>query len=66
MDLSIYNIKGQRVITLVSPDAQREAGYYKVLWNSRDHFGRPVSSGVYFYRIQAAHFGKVKKMILAK
>ncbi len=44
VDLSIYNILGQKVTTLISKKPQ--AGYYKVEWNTSG-----ISSGVYFYRL---------------
>lgn len=62
--LVIYNILGQRVITLV--DEKLSPGEYDVVWNGNDGHGRAVSSGVYFYRIEAAEFVNSKKMLLLK
>ena len=62
--LVIYNILGQRVITLV--DEKLNPGEYDVVWNGNDGHGRAVSSGVYFYRIEAAEFVNSKKMLLLK
>jgi hypothetical protein len=63
--LRIFNILGQQVTTLF--DGEQAAGYQKVLWNAN------VSSGVYFYRIEATslhdhneHFVDTKKMILMR
>lgn len=47
--LTIYNLLGQEVRTLVS--SAMEPGTYKSIWNSRDNFGRRVTSGIYFYRL---------------
>ena len=57
--ISIYNMKGQRITTLV--DGEIEAGYHKVIWEARD-----VSSGVYFYRISADEYSAVGKCLLIK
>ena len=62
--LTIYNIAGQKVRTLVN--GQKEAGSYRVCWNGRDDGGKPVASGVYIYRIQAGEFSQSRRMILLK
>jgi hypothetical protein len=62
--LSIYNIKGQKMKTLVSD--QLFAGEHSVVWDGRDTNDRQVASGVYFYKMEAGRFEKVKKMILIK
>jgi hypothetical protein len=48
--LQIFNLTGQLVRTLA--DGDFEAGVHQRRWNGRDHVGRPVSSGIYFYRLQ--------------
>lgn len=62
--LVIYNVLGQEIRTLVS--AFQPAGRYRVVWNSRDDFGRSVSSGVYFYQITAGEFLDTRKMLILK
>jgi hypothetical protein len=62
--LDIYNLLGQRVITLY--DGSAPAGYLELRWNGRDQAGRPVGSGVYFYRMVAGDFQQVRKMVLLK
>ncbi|RLE59266.1 MAG: hypothetical protein DRJ35_06145 [Thermoprotei archaeon] len=62
--LSIYNMVGQRVRTLVK--ARQEAGYYQVVWDGLDAKGRAVGSGVYLVRIESGEFTKVRKMALMK
>jgi hypothetical protein len=57
--LSIYNILGQEVATLV--DKEQEPGRYNVKF---DASGLP--SGIYFYRLEAGRFIEQKKMILIK
>ncbi len=63
-DLSVYNIKGQKVKTLVS-DIQ-PAGLHKVVWGGTDQNGRSVSSGVYFYRLEADNKVVTNRMVLMK
>lgn len=62
--IQIYNILGQKVRNLV--DEPQEPGYKMIYWDGRDDFGKEVSSGIYFYRIEAGDFVKCKKMTLLK
>lgn len=59
VELTIYNVLGQEVTTLVNRDM--EAGSHTIEWDASS-----VSSGVYFYRIQAGDFNQTKKMMLLK
>ena len=65
LKIKIYNILGQIVADLVN--TEQAAGWNQVVWNSN------VSSGIYFYRIEATgvgdatkHFIDTKKMLLLK
>lgn len=62
--LQVYNIAGQVVQTLI--DEQLDAGFHGVVWDGRDGDGRPVASGIYFYRLQTAEFTATCKMALLK
>jgi hypothetical protein len=62
--LDIFNILGQRVRTLL--DRAMPAGTHAVRWDGRDGDGRPVASGVYFYRLDAGRDVAKRKMILLK
>jgi hypothetical protein len=62
--LSIYNVLGQNVNVL--EDGYLEAGNHTVIWNGLDASGEQVSSGVYFYRLQAQNFNETKRMLLVK
>ncbi len=57
VELSIYSISGEKVVTLVSE--RQTAGRHQIVWDARD-----VASGVYYYRIQTGKFEDVKKMVL--
>ncbi len=62
--LTVYNILGQPVITLV--DEAQAAGPHAVTWDGRDGNGRSVPSGVYFYRLATAHAVAARKIVLMK
>jgi hypothetical protein len=62
--LKIYNLQGQLVKTLV--DGKMEAGIHERNWDLSDNLGRKVSSGVYFYRMEAQGFVKTRKMLLLR
>jgi hypothetical protein len=62
--ISIYDLPGHLVRTIVNE--RKSAGTYQVVWDSRDENGIKVSSGVYFYRIEAGEFSMTKKMVLMK
>jgi hypothetical protein len=63
--LEIHDLSGRVVKHLVSGE-QRGAGTHRVEWNGTDDLGRPVSSGIYFSRIQAGAFVATAKMSLMK
>jgi uncharacterized protein YdaL len=57
VELSIYNILGQKVTTLVSE--KQSPGYYQVEWDASNY-----ASGIYYYMITAGEFRAIRKMIL--
>jgi len=57
--LTIYNVIGQRIVTLV--DEVKQAGFYNVRWNASN-----CANGIYFYSIVAKDFIQTRKMILLK
>lgn len=62
--LDIFNLKGQVVR---SYSQQHSApGYYSVHFDGRDASGRPLASGVYYYRLTLRDYSATKKMILLK
>ncbi len=64
IEISVYNIKGQKVKVLV--DEYVSAGNHGIAWDGTDKQGRPVSSGVYFYRMSTPDRTLVKKMTMVK
>jgi hypothetical protein len=59
VELSIFNILGEKVTTLVSE--KKVAGYHSIEWDASNFAG-----GIYYYQIKAGEFRDVKKMVLIK
>jgi N-acetylmuramoyl-L-alanine amidase len=62
--VQIFNVTGQRVITLV--DEHQPAGLYEVRWDGRDDHGSVVASGVYFCHLQVGARAQSRKMNLVR
>jgi hypothetical protein len=62
--LEIYDALGTRIRSLLNEIRNR--GYYSQTWDGKDNRGKSVSSGVYFYRLNAGDFIETKKMILLR
>lgn len=62
--LSIYNILGQKVRTLV--DTKMIKGNYSSVWNGLDDSGNILPSGIYYYTLETESQSATKKMILMK
>lgn len=62
--LIVYDVLGRKVATLV--DDRLEAGAHHIEWEARDDSGRPLASGVYFYRIVTTGSQATRKMVLLK
>ncbi len=68
--LTIFNILGQKVKTLIS--GMEDAGVHHVQWDGRNDQGLGVATGVYFYRLEASavsgasSFTQVKKMLVLR
>jgi hypothetical protein len=57
--IKVYDILGREVSTLVNEEKQ--VGNYKIKFNASK-----LTSGIYFYRMQAGSFVETKKLILLK
>ena len=62
--LTVYDIMGQKIRTVVNED--QSAGFRSIVWNGKDNYNNPVSSGVYFYRLHAGNYIQTRKMILMR
>jgi hypothetical protein len=59
VNLSVYNLLGQKVTTLVNK--KQPAGSYQVQWDATS-----FATGVYYYKLTAGDYQQVKKMVLIK
>ena len=57
--ISVYNVNGNLIETILH--TEKEAGYHRTVWEANG-----LSTGVYFYRIQADNFTEVKRCIFMK
>ncbi len=62
--LEVYNLSGQRVVSLLS--GALASGQYSITWDGRDQRGHAVSSGLYFYRLEAGSFLQTRKFTLVQ
>ena len=59
VSISIYNLQGREVSTLI--DANMDAGYHSVVWDANSY-----ASGVYFVKMVAGEFVNTQKLMLIK
>lgn len=64
VNLAIYDILGKRIKQIVN--RKLSPGQYSFIWRGRKEDNIEVSSGVYFYRLQANGVTEIRKMLLIK
>lgn len=64
VEIVFYNIQGRRIYTLIEDFLDK--GSYELIWNGRDYNNKPLSSGVYFYKMKTEDFNQVNKVIILK
>jgi hypothetical protein len=64
IDIEVFNIRGQRVRTLISGTAAK--GKMETSWDGCDNFGKPMSSGVYLIRLHTSDKSVITKTLLMK
>ena len=64
VSLRIYNLLGQLVRILVNEPMM--SGNYQVIWDGKDDKGKEVASGIYFCKLKAGSYQKIRKMVLLK
>ena len=60
-ELVIYNLKGQKIRQYSIFNNQSS-----IIWDGTDENNKPVSSGIYFYKMKSGNYTSTKKMILMK
>jgi hypothetical protein len=64
VDISVFNILGQKVSTLVNQEM--DAGAYQAVWDGSDDRGNHVASGIYFYKMNTNDYVETRKMVLMR
>jgi hypothetical protein len=62
--LSVFDLRGRTVKMLV--DSHHFAGEHLLVWNGTDDSNNPVSSGIYFYKLESGNYTFLKKMVLVR
>jgi len=62
--VSVFDVSGRLVTELGG--AEMAAGHGELVWDGTDRRGRPVATGVYLYRMEAAGEIRDGKMVLLK
>ena len=63
-NLSIYDLSGRRVRTLVNGPIA--AGPHQVFWDGRSEAGRLAATGVYFYRLKVGTESITRRLVLSR
>ena len=63
--LAVHDVAGRRVDVLIA-DQAFSAGRHAIQWRGTDRSGRPLPSGVYFYRLQTEQEVLSRRMVLLK
>jgi flagellar hook assembly protein FlgD len=66
VEISIYNILGQKVRTLENRFFSQPVRGYRIAWDGKDEEGRNLPSGVYFCRLESQKFKTVRKVVLMR
>ena len=59
VSLSVYNLQGREVSTLIN--GNMDAGYHSIVWDANSY-----SSGVYFVKMVAGEFVNTQQLMLVK
>jgi hypothetical protein len=62
--LRIYDLSGKLVRTLVT--GSLAAGSHTARWDTRDESGKPVASGVYFYRLESSGLTATQQLVVTR
>ncbi|MDO9548301.1 MAG: T9SS type A sorting domain-containing protein, partial [Candidatus Marinimicrobia bacterium] len=63
--ITVYNLLGQVVVTLIDNDFMA-GGHYSCRWNGLNQNGEPVKSGLYIVSFQAGNYYSTQKIVFLK
>jgi len=64
VELTIYNLAGQRVRRFIPADVQPGPG--ALAWNGLDESGAPVASGIYLCHLRVGRYSAVRKVLCVR
>jgi len=64
VNIVVFDMMGREVRALINQT--QNAGHQSVVWDATNDYGKPVSAGLYLYKIQAGEYVSTKKMVLLK
>jgi len=64
IQITIYNLVGQKVVTL--ENRWFDMGAFQTTWNGKDINGNSMSTGMYIYSLESKEFRQAKKLVLLK
>jgi hypothetical protein len=62
--LTVFNLRGQAVKVLF--DGKSRSSQNSFTWDGTDKHGKPVASGVYYYKLKSGSFTQIRKMLLMR
>jgi hypothetical protein len=62
--LEVYDVAGRHVTNLAG--GKRETGSYRAVWDCTDHYGKPVSPGVYLVRFESGERLSSRKVLVLR
>lgn len=64
VEVEIFDLTGRKIRSLVN--GKMAAGTQRIVWEGDNDAGKPVASGMYFYRIRSGKVIRTGKMVLVK
>jgi len=64
IEIGIFNATGRKILVL--ENGLKEAGDHLAVWDGKSDSGKPMPSGIYFYRMDATSFSQTRKMLLLR